>query len=179
MDTTPSEIPTPLKDEFGGVIEPVDAYIARARSALPDMPEDVIDQWLYSHPQVIDDWDWLNLASLHFTLEEWVTSDVPALEREKGAVHTYRCNLNRLGPCERSNRMSRLIEYFAAYHTWPRYPIMLENLEGEHVRPDRWRCREPHQLLEGHHRFAVFSLFRDQDILCDKHHIWVARKSTS
>lgn len=172
----PDEIPKPNMDDYDNYLESSEEYKARVNTVLPKMPDDVIDQWFYSHPDAIDSWNWLGLTSIHFTLEEWETGDVPALDQEDGSVNTYRYNLDRNGP---SPRMRRLIEYFEEHLTWPRFPIVLENLEGQHVRPDGWRCRLPHQLLEGHHRFAVFSLFRDKGVLNDRHQVWIARRSIS
>lgn len=179
MNTNPEAIPRPITDEFDCVIEPVDAYMVRAKAALPDMPEDVIDQWLLNHPQVIDEtvWGWLDLASLQFTLEEWDARDIPAVDQdENNAVHTYRYYLDRRKPADLSHRMRRLVEYFEEHGTWPRSPIFLDNLQGQHASPFGWACSMPYQLLEGHHRMAVFSLFRDQHRIQDTHRIWVARK---
>jgi hypothetical protein len=161
-------------DEYDNLLESSEEYAARVKAVVPNMPDDVIDQWFYSHPTAIDSWTWLRLSSVWFTLEEWATADVPALDREDGSVHTYRYHLDRTGP---SPRMSRLIDYFAENQTWPRCPIMLENFGGQHVRPDGWKCRVPYQLLEGHHRLAVFSLYRDRGELAERHRIWVGRQS--
>lgn len=180
MASEPYEIPRPIIDENDIVTESSVEYIPRAKPVLRCMPDDVIDQWLYSHPQVIDDWNWLDLASLQFSLEEWRVSDVPAVDQDAdSAVHTYRYNLDRTEPSMRSMRVRRLVEYFEANQTWPRSPIFLENLQGQHVRLDGWKCSEPYQLLEGHHRMAVFSLFRDQGRLRETHQVWVAKNSTS
>jgi hypothetical protein len=175
----PIKIPKPFQDENDHVTEDAKAYTLRVKDVLPDMPDDVIEQWLFSHPDVIDEWDWLELSTLNFTLEEWETCDFPALDKEQDeCVHTYRCRLDEIEPHKYSKRRAKIFEYFVEHKTWPRYPIMLENLNGEHVRPGGWECRTPHQLLEGNNRFAMFTYFRDLKQLCDKHHIWVVRKST-
>lgn len=176
----PVKIPVPLKDENDIIIEAFEDYMARVKPVLPEMPEDVVCQWLFSHPQVIDDWDWLDFSSLSFTLEDWSISQIPAVDKDKNCpVHTYRYNLDRNKPESGKGRMGRLVEYFEDNQTWPRSPIFLENAEGQYAPPGGWEMSHPYQLLEGHHRLAVFSLFRDENRLCDKHQIWVARKSIS
>lgn len=176
----PVKIPMPLKDENDIITESFEDYMARVEPVLPEMPEDVVSQWLYSHPQVIDDWEWIGLESLEFHLEEWATSEVPEVDKDKtSAVSTYRYNLDKRSPEKGKGRFGRLVEYFDANHTWPRSPIFLENTEGQFAPPGGWELSHPFHLLEGHHRLAVFSQFRDQNRLCDKHQIWVARKSIS
>lgn len=162
-------IPEPRRDEYGEVVEALSSYRERVSEQLPEMPHDVIDQWLYEHPHGMGTWDGLDLSLVRFSLEEWKISQMQPFET---SVKSYRKSMEQ---SDRPLRTQNIVRYFEEHRSWPRPPILLENRGQIGL---RWQSDDPYLLVQGHHRLAVFFHFRDHNLLNDKHPVWVARKVT-
>ncbi|NWE69078.1 hypothetical protein HX857_10200 [Pseudomonas gingeri] len=144
----------PRLDELEDPIESTSDYARRVQEQLPNFPEPVIIQWFYDHPQCVDEHAWLDYPSLRFQLVTVgpETLDLSCLHDHETVVQYRDYFLKGTD----SRRMCRLAAYIEKEGTWPVPPIIFDNADGGFVTPWGLHYSTPYDLLEGHHRMAVF-----------------------
>jgi hypothetical protein len=162
----------PMFDDEGKVIEDIELYCKRTRDLLPNLPNQVIKQWLYEHPESWSRYSWLIFSILHFDLTEveWNTLNLDCFKNEPYVqLHLARLIENR------SDERAKIIKtYFSRTGTWPVPPIVLSNHDGKIKYPDGMECSRPYHLIEGRHRFAVLFYLDSIAFNYGPHKIWLA-----
>ena len=159
----------PKRLRFTGEPEPLKQYCARIQPLIPNVPRDVIVQWLCRHYQMaMQMWHWLNLPGLHFEKQTWATERLlgEVAVRDPRYVATYRQSLfDTTFP-----NNSRLALFMRKRGTWPRRIIILDaaTLSSSPKMPG------PIVLLEGHRRFACLGALSERGMAKPFHRVWFA-----
>jgi len=138
---------------------------ARVRGLLPNVPEDVAEQWIHRH-WGHSDYEWLPLRTLVFSAETWSTSRV--LDAVAGRIgHEQRRWGNaplEIPNCWLGDAVSKL-------GTWPVRIIVFDN--------DSAALPEFHatQLIEGHTRLGYLRTLARAGSAKATHGIWVVRRA--
>lgn len=152
--------------------ETPEQYYRRIKAYLPNIPHEVVSQWLYDHYSCVKQrYSWLDLGSIRFTSERWKTEDILskvtawneiAVENWKKALLT-----------NQGFQSSRLGCYMISKGTWPVPPIIFNNTTDIRM-PDgseiaKW------ELIEGHHRLAYLRAIEivDDWEVCAEHPLWI------
>ncbi|KLV04844.1 hypothetical protein ABT56_13385 [Photobacterium aquae] len=159
---------------FGGRhCESWDQWRQKANVALPNFPDDVLEQWVYRHWKgVLCNWGWLDFQSMRFELEQWETEKIQSLIKTP-----HQEVVDKL-----SSRMSNalfqrswLVQDMQKHGTWPVAPIVLHYERDIDVMQGKV-MKAPYNLLEGHHRLAYLLRLAEQDAdLASTHSVWIAR----
>lgn len=151
--------------------EPIDSYVGRVGPLLPNLPPDVLEQWVYRHHSDLDDYAWLSLRDLRCQLETWAVEDIR--ERIDTGWSDELINKHRVRLLEDPEvQASWLGQRMLAEGTWPVDPIVIENAIGL-TRPDGLLLGTPYHFVEGHHRMGYFRALADRAILAPHHDVWV------
>ena len=173
LDRRSSEPIRPYRDE-DGTLEPFSEYRHRVHELLPNVPSDVIEQWLYEHwSGVSARYGHLDLAALHFDLVAWSNDCLPT---EGIGNDSYVDSLTGVALRDPTSydRLRRIDSFFDEHGTWPRPVIFLENSRGQHTDSKNPWFGQPYHLLEGHHRLACFRARREGALhLADEHDVWL------
>jgi hypothetical protein len=143
--------------------EAFSSWWARVRQSLPNVPEDVAQQWIHRHWGQ-SPYEWLPLRSLVFSEETWPLNRM--LDTVAGRVgHEERHWGN--APLEipsswLGNSVSRL-------GTWPVRVVVFDNSSA--ALPEF----HPAQLLEGHTRLGYLRTLAQAGSAKATHDVWVAR----
>ena len=149
-------------------------YLGRMADVVPNIPPDVLEQWLFRHWRGFEsNWSWLDLSQVSFRQEVWST------ERVFRQIDSLCMDLI-LGLSERlkSNRYvqsSWLGHFMLEEGTWPNPIIVLQNTDN--LRNPYGKILRPFNLLEGHHRLAYFIAMKQlsHQALQHEHTVWLAR----
>lgn len=164
----------PLLDELENPTEAPSDYVARVQSVLPNFPGEVIIQWFYDHRQVIDESRWLGFSTLEFSLVSLSNEQLGlSCLAEHETVVQYRDYF--IAGVE-SPRMNRISSYVAQHGTWPVAPILLRNPRNDVVSPWGLRYSQPYDVIEGHHRLAVYYAFTARNLVNSSHKAWLLIK---
>lgn len=163
----------PRLDEAEQPLESGLAYYQRVQVALPNFPQEVVEQWFYEHSSTIFQNGWLNYRDLCFERYTLTATqlDEPCFNSNP-IVAQIRYSHEEHEDCERT---SRVVDYVLKNGTWPVPPIILWHPEAR-VRTD-WGalCSTPFHLLEGHHRIAALLLCLQLPTTNKEHDVWLAR----
>ncbi|MBA1250204.1 MULTISPECIES: hypothetical protein [Pseudomonas] len=163
----------PRLDRYDQYLESPESYFKRIQHLIPGLDCDVVDQWLYEHWQQHEQFRWLNFKQIYSTRETWTLTEI--LEsglQDHPVIQQYKDFYANGGY---SPRLRRIATFFELNRTWPKAPIILENLSGKLTLPNYMALERPFHLLEGHHRFAVFSTYAERGQLAPNHDVWIIR----
>lgn len=151
--------------------EPFNSYKKRVSVLVPNIPECVLENWIYRHYScVMVDYSFLNFKEMQFTKEIWSKEEV------YHEIKSYEERIiNSLGYQLYQNKMkSWLQEYILKNMTWPVPIIVLENKENNYMNSQADLLGCPFHLLEGHLRLNYFrEIYRtEKKNLKDSHEIW-------
>ena len=154
-------------------------YRDRVHELLPNIPDDVLEQWVYEHRGgIAGKYSYWDLTALQFDLVSWSTDSIPT---EHIGNESYIRELTNQASQEpiKNPRLQRLDSYFAEHRTWPRPVLFLENTDGQHtIRGNPW-YGQPYHLVEGHHRLACLIARRGRSsYLAEEHEVWVVSVPT-
>jgi len=159
----------PIRDSAGSKEEPLDSYLSRIKKILPNIPDDVLEQWFFDNPQVINDWDWLDYRSCKFEKGIITNDELDRLDFAETSVPVLIENNRTMGF---SAHMQKIAKYFAQYGTWPRPVIFLASIKATTNPPEWLKGRALPYLVEGHRRVAAYFLLKQQSYLKNRHQIW-------
>jgi hypothetical protein len=176
-DPTDLESFAPRTSPSGAQTETEQEYIARVGPALPNLPEDVLGQWLYDHWRfAISRYSELHLATLTVEMIELNVDAVPSTSIGNDSfVHSLANGVysrDHLPP-----RADRVRQHFLEHGTWPRPPIFLANESPDERSASWWGT--PLHLVEGHNRLGCLLRFRsDGRSLRPSHAAWRIHRGT-
>lgn len=176
-DACPTALLSALKPHCYGDsdVEPLDAYLPRARQLLPNFPEDVIGQWLYDHyVDAVHQYGWLGFPALTFERACWPSSEILAQVRswpEDDLTASWTIQLRT----DQTFQRSRLGAYMIAHGTWPVPILALANEAATLALPNGVRLGAPYHLLEGHHRLGYLRALVDDERwrAAPRHELWL------
>lgn len=161
---SPNDRNNPLKKES------LDTFIPKVKSFLPNMPDDVIDQWVYeAFSSFCNDEKWnIEYDRLHFQKNHM---DIKDILKIRDASQFYEMGIGYQiidGSLE-----SPLIQFMKKHGTWPRPIIVLDTEKS--VTDTKFKYLYPYQLLEGHLRLVYLRRMLDAGIYTNKvHNVWIA-----
>lgn len=161
-------------------------YIGRVRSAFPNIPEDVLDQWIYPHHFNEDMrrlYGWMNYEKLKFSLVAWTNAQVNAVKtysrfRPYVESTTHKVVMAKSGGLSAIERRKEVVDSWAGRGTW-RTPIIVLDSSSVVGAPKGVEINRPYQLVEGHTRLGWFNAFfslqdpRGAYPLAEAHSVWL------
>ncbi len=168
-----SNIYVPLRDQDGRVVESPEDYAARMHIVLPYFPGELLIEWLHRHAASSDDYCFLGYGDLRFTLEEWDLARIPGREAFKDGsfCDSFSSNFDQRA----KNSFDWLARYMKKNGTWNTPVVLLGNIEGVFLFPNRVPLRQPYHLIEGHRRLSFLVALRNCGGARKKHQLWIAR----
>ena len=161
----------PLRDKYGKVCEPADAYAARMQAGiLGHWPTEVLIEWFHRHAGNLEPYAPLRFERMRFRRETWPNERVPGREAflDPTFCDNFSDTLNRA-----QNRDDWLAVYMATHGTWNTPIVLLESKERISIGEDLL-TREPLHLLEGHRRLAFLEALRERGRAASEHVVWIA-----
>jgi hypothetical protein len=161
-------------------------YISRIRSNFTNLPEDVLEQWIYPHhfnEEMRRLYGWLDYEKVAFSLVKWTSEQVQAVKvysHFRPYVESTTRKVRMAGPSELSSIDLRkeVIASWINRGTWRTPIIVLES--SSFVSPPRGiEINRPYQLVEGHTRLGWFIAFlslqgqRGTYPLAETHSVWL------
>jgi hypothetical protein len=154
--------------------EPFEQYKNRVGQLFPNIPECVLEQWVYRHyDQFIPEYaSFLNIKDISFEKEarqkDWIYNEIKSFDEgwiDGRGHHFYQ------------GYSFPLKEYMLKHRTWPVPIIVIENREGKLKNSSGWPLGEPFHLAEGHTRLNFFreNYRLEKETLKETHEIWVIR----
>lgn len=165
----------PFRDEDWRVVEEELDYVHRMqKGVLLNWPEELLKEWLYRHADCMEDYAFLNLERLKFTLETWPIERIPGREAFKDESFCDRFqNIE-----ERAEDMDDwLAHYMLQEGTW-NTPIVLLDNQGQHEFLTEVLLKQPYHLLEGHRRLSFLNGLRHLKKARPHHQVWLTKKHT-
>ena len=151
------------------------AFIERMRSSLlPNLPTNVLSQWLYRHREhaLYSSLGYENLLFEEHP-EEWYTEDVPL--ETCGAFEAIQSYAAWYDQHVETMNYEWLCKYMTEHGTWPEPIIMLDNRDGIRLEAEAGsEAGRPYHLLEGHRRLGFFLALKRRHALAATHKVWVA-----
>jgi len=165
----------PYEDKNGDVIEDAEEYAKRIQlTALPYFPKEVLIEWFYRQPCVIEDYVFLNFETLRFERQIWSIEDLPGREAFRSETTCdHLCSAFE----QRLSNGDWLAWYMNDYGTWNTPILLLENLAGSLRFPNGEILKQPYHLLEGHTRRSFLIALRSLGKALQEHDIWLVRKT--
>ena len=165
----------PFRDEDGRVVEEESHYVHRMLDGvLSNWPENLLKEWLYRHPDCMEDYAFLNLERLKFTLETWPLERVPGSEAFKD--DSFCDNFDNIE--ERAeDKYDWLARYMLKEGTWNTPIVLLENQERYNLSTEV-QLKQPYHLLEGHRRLSFLNGLRRLNKARPQHQVWLAKIHT-
>jgi hypothetical protein len=160
----------PVVGDAGKPVEPRETYFARMRAVLPNVPTEVLGQWLYEHWSDVGRYDWLDFPTLQFNRETWTTTQI--LESgidQHPLIGLYKRHFEEGVKVKRS---SRIASFMRTHRTWPVPPILVANEHSRLKWPDGAPFLSPFHPIEGQHRIAVFLSFAHSGRVAPTHVVW-------
>jgi hypothetical protein len=157
---------------LGSTKENFPDWWARARSFVPNVPQNVARQLHYRHAG-LSPFTWLPLSRGVFDLQSWSREQVIGV-RFDDEVHRPRSEQERRGAFLRKEHYGQrgwLARVMERRGTWPVPPIILDNREP----PDCSRFRKLPRgqvLIEGHCRLAIARSLNAEHRLAENHCVW-------
>lgn len=150
---------------FGQREESLENYKMRISGLGLNVPDDVVEQWLYRHYEHIDDHYFsLGIENMGFKRESWDNN------RIYFNINTF--DGEQLGGMGHNvyEEESWLNNFMLKYRTWPKPIIVLENNKFPF-----WGT--PYHLLEGNQRLDYLrEIYQEErDTLRNQHEIWVVK----
>ncbi|MHB0929331.1 MAG: hypothetical protein ACYC3W_10620 [Candidatus Nanopelagicales bacterium] len=161
-----------LKPDYAN--ESKESYVSRIASLAPNIPKDILIQWLYDHYDCVKQrYSWLDISTMEYNIEVWSKEEIyNNIKPWNGdAVESWKKQFIENSYYD----PNRLITYMKTNNTWPVPPIILDN--------DRYLTMPNGDeigrfgLIEGHHRYAYFKglyLSKPNDLL-NEHKLWVLK----
>lgn len=168
----------PQMDNDRWPTEPEEDYVRRISGALPNLPADVIGQWLYEHWDDADNYRHVlgGWARLSVALESAPTAEMQGTHL--GNDHYIRGVQPFFENGGDDERYRRIKTFFQEHGTWPRPVIFLHNDPPSSTCSDPTCWGRPLHLVQGHHRMAAFLLYRETGRpLAERHKFWLLRLS--
>ena len=161
-------------------------YINRIRLEFPNIPEDILEQWIY--PYHFNDeirflYGWMNYEQVCFSLATWTNVQIESVKMYSG-FSRYVENTTRKVLMALPNKLpaielrEEVIRSWTEYGTWRTPIIVLASKEIMGV-PEGVELRRPFQLVEGHTRLGWFNAFRACKVrgspypLAESHKLWL------
>lgn len=168
----------PQRSKSDEYLENANEYYRRAKTLLPNIPEEVLKQFFYKHSILdIGDYAWLDYRTLKFFMESWTSSFIIT---ESGIKNNNNVIIDKENHFELgflTPRTESIKDYLLKYHTWPGAPILLYNPENNIASPSGYIYTSPYHPIDGNNRLAIFlSLYENGQIKNDKKHlVWVVK----
>ena len=142
-------------------------YVGRIRSEFPNIPEGVLEQWIYPHhfnEEMRLLYGWMNYEKVGFSLAEWGGEQVALIKVYSGfrpyVELTTRKVLASLPDRLRSIELrGEVVRSWTENGTW-RTPIIVLASRDVVGLPKGVELNRPYQLVEGHTRLGWFNAFR-------------------
>lgn len=155
----------PYVGESDSDIEPFADWYVRIHTLIPNVPEDVADQWIHRHWRQ-SPYEYLPLEQLTFEEESWTVHEIDRVRFGTG------CGPGPGSSDRLDDQMTRgipLAKFMLSEHTWPRPILVLDNSHGLVHRGEqlaRWH------LIEGHQRLTFLRELQRRDMVLAEHKVW-------
>jgi hypothetical protein len=137
--------------------ENLQLYLNRINTSFPQMPNDVLGQWIYQHqrnPEIIKLYGWIDYSKAQFKLVKWSTEKILKIKTySEFSQHTetYKHfksgeSLEQIGGSEIDRK------FWLENGTW-RTPIIVLDTDNI-ITPENVKLERPYQLVEGHTRLG-------------------------
>lgn len=151
--------------------EPFDAWYARVSPAIPQIPRELAEHWLYENWGVIN-YDYLDLSGLSATRGTLTLREALAVTVSDGwgAIEPGTALLDDFVEQE-----EWLALHMSRVGTWPVPIVVLDNEDGT-AAPDRPEIGR-RQLLEGHRRLTFLHGLEAAGTAAPTHEVWLVRSA--
>jgi len=149
-------------------------YIARITKEFPNIPVEVLRQWIYenhSDPIIQKNYGWIDYHNVQFILETWSTEEIFRVEEcydFEGVVENYQQTAN-----DKNVMRGEDLKSWKEAGTW-RTPIVI--LKTDNILNPPIVFKNPYQLIEGHTRLGRLKAFNEKDSLFKisrSHQLWL------
>ena len=153
-------IPSRTLNQVGQSGETLEQYIKRIKRKFKNIPNKVLEQWLYLHtsdPYVIQNYAWIDYTAVRFTEVLWSYEQIAQIQvfSEFRYYVEMRTKTNSL---EQFMCVAEDKAYWEMYGTW-RIPIIVLNTQNLSNPPRFSELNKPFQLVEGHSRLGYYKAF--------------------
>lgn len=163
----------PFRDEHWRVVEAESDYVHRMRAGiLSNWPETLLKEWLYRHADCMEDYSFLNLEKLRFTLETWLLEQIPGREAFKDESF---CDSFQNIEERAKNMYDWLAHYMLQEGTWNTPIVLLDNQDDRYNLLTGVLLKQPYHLLEGHRRLSFLNGLRRLNKARPRHKVWIAK----
>lgn len=140
--------------------ETFEAYAWRIQKSFPNIPKDVLKQWMFLHiynPHMIDNYGWINFGKVIFSEVDWSHEQIIQIQiyskfspyvQERSKTETFSGFM-----CVQEDK-----EFWKNQGTW-RVPIIVLKTENLSAVPKYSELKKPYQLVEGHSRLGYYLAF--------------------
>jgi hypothetical protein len=148
-----------------------DQYAKRIRAeVLPKFPEEVLKEWFYWHPRVIEDYSFLNFEKMKFERQVWKVEDLPGREAfREDTDFDYLSSIFE----QRLRDKNWLAKNMNRHRTWPTPILLLDNRSGDLRFPVGDKLKKPYHLLEGHTRRSFLSVLHAKGRALKEHEVFI------
>ena len=140
--------------------EEIEGYNYRIGQTYKNIPEEVLQQWLFLHtqnPDMINNYGWIDYYKAVFSEVSWTEKEISKIQvfsRYKPYVES-RSNTESFSGFR---CISEDKDYWVNFGTW-RVPIIVLKTDTIKTKPDYCELNRPYQLIEGHTRLGYFKAF--------------------
>lgn len=142
-------------------------YINRIRLEFPNIPEDILEQWIYPHhfnDEIRFLYGWMNYEQVRFSLATWTNAQIKSVkvysDFRRYVENTTRKVLTALpSKLPAIELREEVVHNWEEYGTW-RTPIIVLASKDIMGVPEGVELNRPFQLVEGHTRLGWFNAFR-------------------
>jgi hypothetical protein len=164
----------PYENKDGEIIEDRYSNANRMRATvLPNFPEEVLIEWFYRHPNIIEDYCFLGFEKLQFALQVWKLDDLPGREAALSG------NISERPVSEFKSRLKQKSWVHVDMRengTWNTPILLMENSANNLISPRGVKFKSPLHLLEGHTRLSCLIALRLLGKANDTHKVWIVRR---
>jgi hypothetical protein len=161
-------------------------YIGRITSEFPNIPADVLDQWIYPHhfnEEIRLLYGWMDYEKVVFTLAEWGDDQIASIKvysdfRPYVEMTTRKVRSALPDKLRSIELREEVVRSWAERGTW-RTPIIVLDSKDVAGAPKGVEINRPYQLVEGHTRLGWFNAFRSvqgrdsKNTFTKTHRLWL------
>lgn len=161
-------------------------YIGRISSEFPNIPEDVLEQWIYPHhfnEEIQLLYGWMNYEKVRFSLATWTNTQIESVKvysdfRRYVESTTRKVLMSLPGKLPSIELREEVVHSWTQYGTW-RTPIIVLDTKDVVGAPEGVELNRHYQLVEGHTRLGWFNAFRACKVrgssypLAESHKLWL------